>query len=682
MQPRNVSGKMQEQKKLLTIVYCTTNGVDREAPLYRRIMAAKLKHEDDFDIQLQMQDISTKIVKDILSSCDSKYILFLDDKPDISLNYIKTIIEYLSTRTLYLAEPYMYVGAIPTDPSKTELNNRYFYSRDTDIFGAAFNTRRLADLLEAIDDIDKSGIYLSYRLYWGLSTLKPIQAGYSVANNTKAVIGVNLNLQARRLFPQIDTKSIELRIYMLRFLAVYLRGLRTHGESGISAKHLFEIVQKYQLHRITSLLGPMQQFEVAWIDWLSAPSNSDILFKQLTNEDAYLNFQISRTAISDTAIYSIKLQSEYLHISRQYKNRTIRPDFDDPSVYDFYSRPVTPESTIIFYDRPMQADDNAEYLYSYLMDHHPEFENCYFALNPKSADWERLENRGFKLVKFFSPEFYELFLKSDAVVSSQIFNLSYKGKTLKNSRSIYLQHGIQLNDMSDWIHSKQFDLFVATGKPEADYISSCAPVETLNSGLPRLATLKRRNTGQRQILFMPTWRFNLNTVSHEQFVQSDYFNAINQIMTDTRILKYLSQNNISMQVKLHPNIANRTNLFNFSQNVVNCEMSYREAISSSEFALTDFSSVVLDAAFVDIPIAYYQWDASTFFDEQPYENRLDYVTDGLGPVFYEADDIITYLSHGEYVDTDPIYFERKKRFFEGVEQSKINSKIIDRILAL
>ncbi|UUX60388.1 CDP-glycerol glycerophosphotransferase family protein [Glutamicibacter halophytocola] len=673
---------MQEQNNLLTIIFCCNEKLDRESTLFRKLMSAKLKYDEQFDVLPVYGHINLLKVGEIVSSIKSKYIIFIDEKHDVSSNFVKVFIDFLATRTVYLAEPYVYFGDIPAKLDSTALDNRYFYSRDTDIYGVAFNRKRLLDVLDAITDIDKSAIYLSYRLYWSLAKTKPLQAGYTIANNVKAVNGSMLDPGTLRLVPLLASGSPELRVYILRFLTVYLRGLRSSTETLIPTRHVIDVVQKYNLARLTSLLGPMQQFEAAWIEWLNSPTQPNVLYKQLTDSDAYLRFALENKRPTNNFVYCIKSADQYLTIRRIYLPHDERSDFDDASVYDFYSRPVSKESTILFYDRPLQADDNAEYLYEYIMHNYPEFENCYFGLNPKSNDWARLQRKGFKLVPFFSKEFYEIFLESDVVVSSQIYNLSYKGKTLKNSRSIYLQHGVQLNDMSDWINSKQFDIFVATGKPEEEYIKRSAPVETLNSGLPRLESLQRRVASKRNILFMPTWRFNLNTVSDQQFIESDYYNAINQIMTDHKISEYLVANDINLQVKLHPNISSRTQLFNFSERVINCEKSYREAISTAEFALTDFSSVVLDAAFIDIPISYYQWDAATFFHEQPYENRLDYNTDGLGPVFYESSEIIDYISSGSYLRTDKIYSERKRHFFEGVDKGKINETIVKKMLEL
>jgi len=138
----------------------------------------------------------------------------------------------------------------------------------------------------------------------------------------------------------------------------------------------------------------------------------------------------------------------------------------------------------------MQADGNSEYLYSRFTDKHPEVTNAYLVLTPQAPGWVRLSACEVKLVPTFTREFNELFLRSGFVVSSQIFNLRYDGKTLTSSRFVGFQHGVQLNDMTNWVNSKYFDIFVATGAVETEYLRKFAPIEVINSGLPGSKLLK------------------------------------------------------------------------------------------------------------------------------------------------------------------------------------------------
>ncbi|KWR72178.1 hypothetical protein RN04_07885 [Arthrobacter sp. W1] len=672
-----------DSPELLTVVFETTNGLDREANIYRQLLAARLRHEGEFSIKPADSDLTTSAIIDLLADIDSKYVVFINDTHLLGTNYLGLILDYLKPRNVYIAEPYMYTATIPKNPTDTKLVQSYYYRRDTDIYGTVFNTRRLREFFEAVNDIDRSSVYVSYRLYWNIQKVKPLAVGYSVSTNKKAAIGNKLDSHALRLFPLIKTGSIELRTYIIRALAHYLRGLRSRGTTPISARHITDVITTFSLDSLISLVTPLQPFEAAWIRSYIEHPPLGFLYKQLTNNDAYLVFQQEAvTSEHSVLLYTIQFPDQTLNISKVYRNTEFRTANNDPSIYDHYSKKITTESTIIFFDRPMQADDNAEHLYDYFIANHPEYKNAYFALNPKSDDWERLVKKGFKLTPIFTSEFYELFLESDLVVSSQIYTLEYQGKNLGNSRFVYLQHGVQLNDMSDWVNSKYFDIFVATGKPEEEYLKKYAPIETLNSGLPRLESLSRQKKAKRQLLFLPTWRFNLNNASTETFIRSEYFQALNGVLTNPELLRYLEKEDLSMQVKLHPNVATRASLFSFSERVTMTDASYREAISSSEFVFTDYSSAVLDASFIGIPIAYYPWDLDEFFEDQPYESRIDYKTQGLGPVFEEEDDLVDYIISCRYNETSSEYTARKDAFFDGVDPERINSKIIERMLGL
>ena len=80
--------------------------------------------------------------------------------------------------------------------------------------------------------------------------------------------------------------------------------------------------------------------------------------------------------------------------------------------------------------------------------------------------------------------------------------------------------------------------------------------------------------------------------------------------------------------------------------------------------------------------AHYQWDAGDFFAEQPYESRLDYAEEGLGPVFTDHDGLIDHIVTGSYRGSTAEYEQRREHFFEGVDIDRINDTIIERMLSL
>ncbi len=674
---------MIDTEPLLTVVLEAPETLDRESTTYRRLIAARLHWDAEFELRIVNHAISTKDIIDVCTTVSSDYVVFIRHNHQISADYLQTLLKYLSTRTVFLAEPYLFTGAIPKYPKSTLVDANYHYSRDTDIYGVAFNTHRLADALEAIGDLDRTGLYIGYRLYWTINNVQPLATGYSIASDTKAAIGLQLDVDAKRLVPNLANLSIQLRVRVLRYLVLFLRGLRESRQTTLSIPHLRDVVSTYRLNDIANYAEHMHSFECTWIAWLAEPEANEQLFKEMSAQDSYISFRSPEQVESgDTVLHEIQFSDRKLAVSKIYRSRDARPELNNPEHFDFYQTPITPQSKILFFDRPMQADDNAEYLYTHFVEHYTEYESVYFALNPKSPDWDRLAKRGFNLIPFFTKEFYETFLRCDLVVASQIYNLRYKGKTLSNSRFVYLQHGVQINDMSTWVESKLYDIFVATGKVEADYLEKVAPRETLNSGLPRLQTLDKAAASSSDLLFMPTWRFNLHQVSPESFRKSNYYRSVNAVLTDRELIDYLERTDRRLRVKLHPNIGKRASLFTFSSRVIESNESYREAISAAEFVFTDYSSAVLDAAYIDTPIAYYQWDSEEFFLEQPYEGRLDYRDEGLGPVFTSHHEILDHIVSGSYLIPDALYSKRKQSFFEGVQTERINDTIIERMLEL
>lgn len=674
---------MPDSKPLLTIVLGEPGPLDRESAMYRRLLAARLRYETQFTILHVEETLTTEVIARLCGIIESKYVVFMETSHQLAASYMTTMLEYLRTRSVYLAEPFVYNGAIASNVASTKIDDAYRYARDTDVFGVAFNTRRLADALEAIGDVDRSALYLSYRLYWSIGTVKPLATGFSVASETKSAIGLQIAEDVTRLVPLIPTASKEVRLHLVRYVALFLRGMRAGKVTQVALANLRDVVRSYRLVELLRFVEPLQPVEASWIRWLSDPECDTHLYKQLSESDSYLSFREGQpTEGTQPPLYELQFGGDTVVIEKSYRPRDLRPGYSRAASYDFYSRPITPGSTLIFFDRPLQADDNAEHLYEYLTANHAEYTQAYFALNPKSPDWERLQAKGFKLIPIFTTEFYEKFLISDLVVSSQIYNIRYRGKSFANSRFVYLQHGIQLNDMTDWILSKYFDVFVATGQLEADYLRKLAPVETLNSGLPRFEALTRTPHEPQHLLFMPTWRFNLHQVSTEQFAQSEYFRAIDAVLADPKLLAFLEETGRTLHVKLHPNVEKRAGQFRFSKNVVRTDLSYREAIASAEMVFTDYSSAVLDAAFIGTPIAYYHWDAADFFHEQPYEGRVDYRDDGLGPVFEEHAELINHIVHEYYLRPHELFSARRERFFQGVDPQRINAKIVERMLSL
>lgn len=671
-----------ENEKLITIVFERDGAIDKESKLYRQLVASKLRYSSEFEILECDQHLSIADIQATLTNANSKYVIFINENHILSPNFMPTMFKYLEGKNIYLAEPFMYNSAIPEEFDYAKLNNAYFYNKDTGYYGYIFNRELLLETVDIYNDIDPESLYLTYRVYWSINKVKPLEMGYSVSSVTKIGIGLEIKHEVKRLVPAFGTTNVELRLGVLKLVVLFLKGFRTYKNTAVTFSHLRKIVDTYNLVPLARAQAlTLNPFEVGFIEWLADSSNDKFLFNELAHYDYYLRFsKNTEQNESDKLLYRLETTDASIAICREELPKSLNDKYSSPDEYDYYSSPITPDSVLIFVDRGMQADDNAEHLYRYVKENHPEFRNIYFALNQKSPDWERLEAEGFNLVQFFSRDFYQLYLRSDAFISSQTYSPSFKGKTFRNSRFIYLQHGIQLNDMSDWVLSKQFDVFVATGKQEADYLGNLLPKETLNSGIPRLEALLKKPNTQDHILFMPTWRFNLHNLSDEAFMETEFYKSINDFIQSEQLTEHLAKTGKKLLLQLHPNILKRAECFDTPANIEISNLSYGDAIAGSELILTDYSSVVLDGAFIGKPIVYYQWDKEDFFKDQPYENRVDFDQEGLGPVFYSLDNVLQYIVGEEYSTDRELYAQRSQQFFEGVDPTRINERIFNRIL--
>ncbi|EAL5848717.1 capsular biosynthesis protein, partial [Campylobacter coli] len=175
-----------------------------------------------------------------------------------------------------------------------------------------------------------------------------------------------------------------------------------------------------------------------------------------------------------------------------------------------------PKSNIwLLMDKDYEADDNAEHLYRYIMQNHPERE-IVFALRKESLDWERLEKEGFNLVEFGSFEFERIIKKASKVISSHADEYLIRYITPRQ-QFIFLQHGVIKDDLSRWLNSKKINLFITSTRAEYDSIANnynrykFGKKEVLLTGLARHDVLLKNNKSDtKQILIMPTWRHYLS----------------------------------------------------------------------------------------------------------------------------------------------------------------------------
>lgn len=347
----------------------------------------------------------------------------------------------------------------------------------------------------------------------------------------------------------------------------------------------------------------------------------------------------------------------------------------------------------VFMDRNTDANDNAEHLYRHAREHHPEI-NAWFVLERKSEDWDRLKAEGFRLVAYGSTEWRLLILHAahlasshaDAYVVSPLDGRRYGQPRFKYS---FLQHGITQYDLSRWLNIKPISLLVTGTRAEQQSIVQSSPWafsdrEAVLTGFPRHDALLRKRAATAEsdrdaIVIMPTWRQNIvgaalrgsnERLRNERFMESEYAQTYLRLLHDDRLAAVARETGRRIIFMPHPNMRPYLADFALPEHVE--VLSYREAdvqqvLASASTVLTDYSSIAFEAAVVDVPLVYLQFDAHEFFNGMHIGRRgyFEYERDGFGPVTHNVDaavDAIVYIASNGF-RVAPAYAARARIAF-------------------
>lgn len=316
-------------------------------------------------------------------------------------------------------------------------------------------------------------------------------------------------------------------------------------------------------------------------------------------------------------------------------------------------------------DKDINADDNAEHLYRYIMQNYP-YQKIFFALRRDSKDWDRLEKEGFNLVEWGSDRFEKALKQSSKIVSSHAdaYLVEYFGKkTLDGKSFVFLQHGVIKDDLSSWLNGRKIDFFVTSTQKEYESIAGdynrykFGKKEVVLTGLARHDSLLQKNDFQnKQILIMPTWRKNLvgsvvNSALRElkeEFYQSEYFYKWSGLLKSNALQKLSQKYGYKILFNPHPIMIPYLKVFEIPSfvSIASKNESLQDLFGKSSLLITDYSSVAFEMGYLRKPVLYYQFDEEEFYANHSYtEGYFDYRIDGFGPVVTTEEDLLRELEN-------------------------------------
>jgi CDP-glycerol glycerophosphotransferase (TagB/SpsB family) len=200
-------------------------------------------------------------------------------------------------------------------------------------------------------------------------------------------------------------------------------------------------------------------------------------------------------------------------------------------------------------------------------------------------------------------------------------------------------------------------------------------------GFPRFDRLE--NHDRKEIVLMPSWRRQLDQLSAEDFVKTNFYAHFNKLLCDEEIINFAKQHGYKVIFKPHRNLHKFVSTFTkhpdviFDLNLKN----YTETFNNSSLIVTDYSSIAFDFAYLKKPLIYYQFDNNYHFNVE--EAYFQYERDGFGPVARSHEDlkrvILRIIANGCKMDEE--YERRVDEFFKYIDRNN-SKRVVEEILRL
>lgn len=330
----------------------------------------------------------------------------------------------------------------------------------------------------------------------------------------------------------------------------------------------------------------------------------------------------------------------------------------------------------VLMDRVHDAADSGEILFRYLREHHPEI-NAWFVLEKGGKEWDRFKaaGHGDRLVPHGSLQWRLLMAHATHLLSSHadapivapkpILEFTHPGW-----RFHFLQHGVIKDDLSSWLDPKQIETFVVSTPQEMASIAGdhtsyrFTTREVALTGLPRFDRLheiglqyppERRDL----LLVTPTWRDSLvpkvipgtqKRIADPALLETDFIRNWLSYLTDEKLAAACAAHGVKLGFLPHPNLQPLLPLMDLPDHVH--PLTYegqdpQELFARARAVVTDFSSIAFNAAYLERPVVYYQFDAESVLGggHTGRQSYFEYRRDGFGPVTTTTDDAVHATIH-------------------------------------
>lgn len=380
-------------------------------------------------------------------------------------------------------------------------------------------------------------------------------------------------------------------------------------------------------------------------------------------------FSVAPCGGTDRFFRELRLLAELCRVKERAAKRAVLR-----RVLHHLAAPFQRKERWIISDRIDKAGDNGEALFRYMCQQKEPGIDCCFAIARNSPDYKRLKKTG-KVIPLRGQLYKFYCLQGARIISSHaeqsamlpfFDDTRYYADLFHKSRFVFLQHGIILHDISDYLnrYNKNIALFATATMPEyrsiLQYDYHYTEEQVKLTGIPRYDLLVRDE--KRCVTIMPTWRKYLLTRrniktgkwdSAKGFQQSRFFRFYYGLLNDQKLLRRAAELGYALRFMLHPVFQPFSDMLRLNEQVelLSDTTPYRQIFAESDLLVTDYSSVAFDFAYLRKPLIYCQFDADEFFSGKHSYSKgyFDYGRDGFGEVACDLDTTVQYIV--EYMES-------------------------------
>lgn len=260
-----------------------------------------------------------------------------------------------------------------------------------------------------------------------------------------------------------------------------------------------------------------------------------------------------------------------------------------------------------------------------------------------------------------------IFLSAEYVITSYSSILDFSPYTLDvysylynrfKYKLIYVQHGF-LHAHLPQLYARSvssIDKFVVSSKFEYDNLINIYDFredDIIDVGMPRLDNLMFDPSKKtKKILIAPSWRNSLTggldenrnwRLDIESFKETDYYNNMKSLIYNEKLLNILKSTGYKIDVKLHPNFANVSELFPDNEIVHLITDSDIFNINEYSLLITDFSSFLFDFVQLKTKMVFYYPDYNQFICGNHSYNKLNLDMSDVVDTYSNVNDVVKFI---------------------------------------